>query len=231
MLASAPTYVSWNYTYSCNFSCDHCCSRADWHPAELSTSEYRQIAQHLADTGVLRVGFGGGEPLIREDAVEILQLLSQNHIDTNITTNAWFLDQTMAQSLADAKLGTLYVSLDAPTALEHDRIRRQGSFVRALEGIRNAQQAGIHRIILSTVVTRINMHSMAGFTQSAKDLNLFGIEFKRFRPVGNGLANEETFSLKGMDHELHDTVRALKEETPEVQIDLIYSAETDSFIQ
>lgn len=189
MLPSVPTYVSWNYTYSCNFTCGHCYSRADWYPEELPTEDYRTIARHLVDIGVIRVGFGGGEPLIRSDAAEILGLLGEGGIDTNITTNAWFLDRAMADRLADVGLGTLHVSLDAPNAAEHDLIRRENSFERVVTGITHAHQAGLRRVVLSTVATRQNVHHMPAFVALAQDLGIFGIEFKRFRPVGNGQKN------------------------------------------
>ena len=87
MRSTAPYYVSWNYTYACNFNCTHCYSRAESYPRELSTKEYIQIAEQLVESSVFKVGLGGGEPLIRTDCVAVLKTLSQGGIHTNITTN------------------------------------------------------------------------------------------------------------------------------------------------
>jgi AdoMet-dependent heme synthase len=91
MLMSAPLYVSWNYTYACNFNCSHCYSRAASYPKELNTHAYLDVVDQFLEAKVMRVGLGGGEPLIRRDCVEILARMAEGFIETNVTTNAWFL--------------------------------------------------------------------------------------------------------------------------------------------
>ena len=138
MLAESPTYVSWNYTYTCNFNCIHCYSRARSYPRELDTASYRSIADQLADTGVFRVGLGGGEPMIRQDYIRSRRgwVSSQS---TPTSTRCLVLTDDSAKRLVDAKLGTLFVSLDASTATVHDAFRRQpGSFDRVISGMKKA---------------------------------------------------------------------------------------------
>lgn len=230
MLTASPVYVSWNYTYTCNFNCLHCYSRARSYPRELDTAGYRAIADQLADAGVFRVGLGGGEPMIRRDYIEILARMGERYIDTNITTNAWFLTDETAKRLVDARLGTIFVSLDASTAAEHDAFRRQpGSFDRVVSGMKAAVKAGL-KVTLSTVITGMNFHDLPKIVTLAEQCGIDGISFKRFRPVGNGHATTDILSLQGgRHHDVQSFVAELNANSP-LEIVLFYNAEADGGI-
>jgi AdoMet-dependent heme synthase len=227
VLTESPVYVSWNYTYACNFNCIHCYTRARSYPRELDTISYRAIADQLADIGVLRVGLGGGEPMIRRDYIEILARMGERFIDTNINTNAWFLTDETAKRLKDAKLGTLFVSLDASTAVAHDAFRRQpGSFDRVVSGMKAAVKAGL-KVTLSTVITRTNIHDLPKIVNVAEQCGIDGITFKRFRPTGNGHENVDILNLQGGQHaEVHQVVAELNSNS-NLDIVLFYNAEAD----
>lgn len=230
MLTAVPVYISWNYTYACNFNCTHCYSRAGSYPRELGTAAYRAIADQFVSSGVMRVGLGGGEPLIRKDALEILTRMGEAYIDTNITTNAWFLTEKKARALARARLATLYVSLDSADAGNHDRFRRKaGSFDRVVTGIRNATAAGL-KVKLSTVITSRNFEGLDEIVELAEDLGIHGIEFKRFRPTGNGHANVDVLQLPdGQDVNVQPRLAELNANSP-LDIALFYNAESDGGI-
>jgi MoaA/NifB/PqqE/SkfB family radical SAM enzyme len=185
------------------------------------------IADQLADVGVLRVGLGGGEPMTRRDYLEIVARMGERFIDTNINTNAWFLTDETAKRLKDAKLGKLFVSLDASTAAAHDAFRRQpGSFDRVISGMKAAVNAGL-RVTLSTVITATNFHDLPDIVTVAEQCGIDGIHFKRFRPAGNGHANADILSLQGgQQAEVHRLVAELNSNS-HLDIALVYNAEAD----
>ncbi len=213
-IMSAPYYISWNYTYLCNFNCSHCYSRAPWYPEELSTDSYERIANELADAGVFRVALGGGEPLIRQDSIQILALLSARGIETNLTTNGWMLGDREVEALKAANLTRLYVSVDSANAIEHDSFRRKpGSFDRVTSAARLAVGAGLS-VHFSTVLTRQSASKIAEITEVAEALGVEGIEFKRFRPAGNGKAFEAEYKVEDeQSQQMIETFRRLKAKT------------------
>jgi len=227
VLTASPIYVSWNYTYACNFNCIHCYSRAATYPRELDTASYRMIADQLAEAGVFRVGLGGGEPTSRKDYIEILARMGERFIDTSMTTNAWFLTDETAKRLADARLATLFVSLDAPTAAAHDEFRRRpGSFDRVISGMKAAVKAGL-TVKLSTVVTRTNFHDLPKIVAIAEHCGIEGIAFKRFMPTGNGHAAADILSLQGgQGRDVQSYVAELNANS-HLDIVLFYNAEAD----
>jgi MoaA/NifB/PqqE/SkfB family radical SAM enzyme len=227
MITEAPIYVSWNYTYGCNFNCSHCYSRAARYPRELSTSAYLTIVEDMVVSGVFRVGLGGGEPLIRRDCCEILARLGEAGVETNLTTNGWFVRDETIDRLSEARLSLLYVSLDSPWPEVHDRFRRKpGSHERVLETLDAAVRGGL-RVRLSTVVTQVNIDDIEVFASIGERIGIDGIEFKRFRPAGNGAATRGDYSLAvRQEEDLRRRVAAVAEASP-LDVQLVYGAEAE----
>jgi MoaA/NifB/PqqE/SkfB family radical SAM enzyme len=195
LVFGGPQFINWNYTYVCNFNCEHCYSRAPSYPEELTTADYLRVADQIVECQVFKVALGGGEVLLREDCFDILAKLGDSGVSTMLTTNGWRVDHKVARRLADANLGTLYVSLDSPRAADHDRFRaRRGSYERVIRALRAAVGANLV-VYLSTVLTAMNVEDIAEFVEIAEREGLAGINFKRFRASGNGLANKDRYQL------------------------------------
>jgi len=96
----------------------------------------------------------GGEPLLREDIVELVRELAAipGIEDLCLTTNGTLLEEKAA-ALADAGLKRVNVSLDA---VSPERFRRitGGEVAPVLRGIRAALAAGLRPVKLNCVVER-----------------------------------------------------------------------------
>ena len=66
-----PLSICLTLTRRCNQQCQYC-DFIEEETIEMSTTEWRQIIDEFIDNGTLRFGFAGGEPLLREDAGELL---------------------------------------------------------------------------------------------------------------------------------------------------------------
>ena len=64
-------------TYECNFACPYCYVPWHDHPEirkpELTTSEWKSIIRDIGDAGASSITFTGGEPLMRTDAIELIE--------------------------------------------------------------------------------------------------------------------------------------------------------------
>ena len=71
-----PPVVVWNVTNLCNMTCPHCYSsaRVKAVEGELTGEQARQVIDKLADYGVRMIILSGGEPLLREDLLELIAL-------------------------------------------------------------------------------------------------------------------------------------------------------------
>ena len=66
-----PSFVVWDSTKRCNLNCIHCGSQEN-RQRELNTKEVENILDQLASFGVRNFQITGGEPLLREDFIEVL---------------------------------------------------------------------------------------------------------------------------------------------------------------
>lgn len=206
-------FINWNYTNACNFQCVHCYSRAPEYEDELSSQSYLAIAERLIEYQVFRVGFGGGEPLVRKDFIEILTKLGQSGVRTDFTTNGWFVDSFLAQKIGDARVGRVSVSIDSPEEAEHESIRnRLGSFEKAKQACRLLIGAGIETWISATI-TSLTASKVPEYAALARGLNVSGINFKMFRPAGNGLIFKERLALRQGEREIAiDDIKSIEPE-------------------
>ena len=109
-------------TDKCNFRCPYCMpaeifgEKYEFLPkAEILTfEEITRLARIFVELGVTKIRVTGGEPLLRRDLETLIAKLSQisGVQDLTLTTNGYLLADK-AQSLKDAGLHRLTVSLDA----------------------------------------------------------------------------------------------------------------------
>jgi radical SAM protein with 4Fe4S-binding SPASM domain len=92
-------------TERCNNNCIHCCINLPGDDArararELSTAEIREILAEAAALGALSVRFTGGEPLLREDFVDLYLGARRLGLKVLLFTNARLITRELAELFA-----------------------------------------------------------------------------------------------------------------------------------
>ncbi len=137
----SPNILTFNVTTKCNMSCRHCMDDCWGNPHEdLSFKEIETVSKELGQ--IEEVGFGGGEPFLRDDLVEIYELfVKKNGVRTiTIPSNGFATDlifssvQRIMRICPEVTLN-LMLSIDG-FALTHDNLRKPGSFEKTLETTR-----------------------------------------------------------------------------------------------
>ena len=150
-----PFSVVFAVTYNCQCSCVHC-SVNDYSKSgeELSNEEIKDAIDEIAQWGVVKVTFFGGEPLTRPDIVGLVSYAAHKGLRVSIDTNGILLDKKMAYELKAAKVGNINVSVDSVQDGLHDTLRKySGCFEKAVNGIRLCVEVGIPCLI-STYASR-----------------------------------------------------------------------------
>jgi MoaA/NifB/PqqE/SkfB family radical SAM enzyme len=108
---------------------------------ELSTERWIEIVKEACEMGVKEwlIG-GGGEPLIRADAVLAMVRTIKNYDPESvieISTNGTYLTQEMAEELVRLKCDFIQVGIDGHTEEIHDFLRgKKNAFKNTTNGIR-----------------------------------------------------------------------------------------------
>ncbi len=170
----------------CNFRCNFCMPEdPHWLPNDkvLSFEEITRLVEIFSKFGVDRIRITGGEPLVRKDLEQLVQmLLAVPGIKRmGITTNGFFLAEK-ARKLRDAGLYSVTVSLHSLKASRFAQVTRTNAHSKVLEGIRAAKREGFEDVKINAVIIRgYNDDEVLDFASFAHD-NGFNMRFIEYMP-------------------------------------------------
>jgi len=144
-------------TLRCNHACIFCHREgipASQVKAELGAGDFGFVAEVASSLGIVDFKLTGGEPLVRDDVVDIVSAISQYVRDVSLVTNASRL-RKFAQGLAEAGLSRVNVSLHSLREDVFRRITGGGSLSDVLEGIKAAIDAGL-KVKLNYLMLSLN---------------------------------------------------------------------------
>ncbi len=165
--------IVWNMTRRCNLKCVHCYARAvDVHGKdEIDTASAKRMIDDLAAYGVPVMLFSGGEPLVREDLVELAAYAVEKGMRAVISTNGTLITPQKAAELKKVGLSYVGISLDGLEEA-HDRFRgKKGSFAKALEGVENCQAEGL-KVGLRFTINERNAGEIPGIFNILRDMEI-----------------------------------------------------------
>ncbi len=150
-------------TPDCNLSCIYCHREGEKSPTEpLCAREIGNVLATAAAFDIRSVKFTGGEPLLREDLVDIVSRVPDS-MESSITTNGILLADSAAE-LKEAGMSRVNVSLDSLNPDTYKQITGSDRLSDVLEGIDAALGAGLTPIKLNMVMLKgINDHELEDF--------------------------------------------------------------------
>lgn len=180
--------VAWEITRTCNLLCEHCRASAGnrVYADELSTQECFRVVDQILEVGNPILILTGGEPLERKDVFEIAGYATGKGMRVVMGTNGTLITDDIARGLKQAPVSRVGVSLDFPNATEQDRFRGQtGAYAAVMEGIRNAQRAGIE-VQMNCTITKLNVHHLDALLALALDMGAVAFHPFLLVPTGRG---------------------------------------------
>jgi heme b synthase len=183
-----PRVVAWEITRSCNLACVHCRASAGHGPyqGELSTSEAFTLVDQIASFSSPILILTGGEPLLRADVFDIAARATERGLRAVMAPNGTLVTLAVARRMKDVGIARISVSIDFPTAADHDRFRGvPGAFDGALRGIGNALEAGVEVQINSTI-TKANVQQLPALLELAERLGAVSFHPFMLVPTGRG---------------------------------------------
>jgi len=168
-----PIVISWAITNRCNQRCKYC---GGWKKKtnELSTKQVFSIIDQLKLLGCIQIIFTGGEPLLRNDIVNIVDYCKKNDILVRINSNGSLLKERVN----DIKnVSSLTLSLDGPEKIQ-DQLKSKGSYKQIIDAIEIAKKNNINLSFI-TVISKQNLEYLEYVIKIAKK---YGISVY-FQPV------------------------------------------------
>ena len=191
-------YLRVSLTERCNLRCGYCYGsdgNSRIKGRSLSDSEFIQIIKAFSISGINKVRFTGGEPLLRQGIVEIIRETSaiRGISSVCLTTNGILLDLFL-RPLIEAGLNRLNVSLDTLNARTFRAITGNDGFRGVYEAINEAiASSAFGRVKINTVVMRgVNDSEIPEFARWALSENI-ELRFIEFMPTRRSAWGESLF--------------------------------------
>lgn len=191
-------------TDRCNFRCTYCMPKEIFardfeflkREELLTFEEIARVAKIFVQCGVEKIRLTGGEPLLRRDIPRLIEMLARTRglRDLTLTTNGSLLTKELAQSLKDAGLNRITISLDS---LDDATFRAMNDVQfpvgKVLEAIDNAVAVGLAPVKVDAVVRRgVNDGDIVALARHFRETDVI-VRFIEYMDVGttNGWRPEE----------------------------------------
>jgi len=144
-------------TQKCNFNCIYC--HREGYPfnckTEMKPEEIERIVKIAASLGVYGVKLTGGEPLLRDDIVDITRRISSvpGIKDVSMTTNGFLLAH-YADQLKKAGLTRVNVSLNTLKPERFRFITSVNAHKKVIDGILRAIEVGLNPVKVNVVLLK-----------------------------------------------------------------------------
>ncbi|MGB7924865.1 MAG: radical SAM protein [Pyrinomonadaceae bacterium] len=175
-------------TRRCNLACQHCYiegvgpARDD----DFDLPAIRKMIEQALPHGLKKVKVSGGEPFVRDDALDVLKYLDSLNLEVVLETNGTLFDDDTVEQLCALKDFTIFVSLDHADIKKHDEFRGlAGAYNRTVKTLKELGQTEIK----SVVTTTANRQNYADVVEIADMVLDWGIKQHRtllnIHPLGN----------------------------------------------
>lgn len=175
-----PQSALFELTYRCNLDCVHCyCKGSEDLERELATGEVKDILDQLHKEGCLGITFTGGEPLIREDFLDIYLYTKRKGFIIDIFTNGILLTQEKIDFFQKYPPRSIEITLNGITKDTYEAIIQiKGSFNKVMSNINELVRRNMP-LVIKVNCLRQNKEEIAKIKAFTKEL--FSEDKKRFK--------------------------------------------------
>ena len=184
-------YLRLSITDICNFRCEYClpdgysCSSK---PKFLTLDEIRRLVTAFAELGVWKIRLTGGEPSVRKDFSEIIDMVSHTAgiATMAFTTNGYRLKDN-AQKWFDTGMRKLNVSVDSLNPETFHKITGHDKLPSVLAGIEESLAVGYDSVKVNVVLLKgINETSLPDYLEYVKERHVT-VRFIELMQTGDNL--------------------------------------------
>jgi cyclic pyranopterin phosphate synthase len=151
-------YLRLSVTDRCDFRCVYCMAEDMQFvpkPEVLTLEELYRVAEAFVGLGVRKIRLTGGEPLIRNGIMHLVERLGAlDGLEQLVMTSNGSQLQRLARPLREAGVHRINISLDSLQPRRFRRLTRYGNLDQVIAGIDAACEAGFDKLRLNAVILR-----------------------------------------------------------------------------
>ena len=197
--SKAPTRVCWNLTSRCNLGCRFCFGPQNVEN-ELSTAEIKVVLDKLKKAGVERVVLSGGEPLLKDDILQIIKEADAQGLKVSLATNGLLLTQEFL-SKVKKHLALIEITVDGADNSMEEKMRGESQiFERVIKNLELIKRSGVP-LKINTMVCRKNIDALEEIGEIAKKFGVQCWKIFQFVPRNRGQLYKAEFDITDKEFE------------------------------
>lgn len=227
-----PFHVTIDVTRRCNLNCIGC----RYHSQAIETTQspgnqeildldpivFQRFCRDLAKLGTKAIELSGeGEPLVNKNLFNLIGIAKENNLNVTVFSNGTLLDSKHIESLINAQLDCLKVTLWAATKQEYqsnypgtnpDYFDKVIDGLRCLASVKNTRSIVKPSVILHHPINRNNYRTLEEFVELAHKTGCRGVSFSPLKTrrgnlssasLGHAEENEVRSSLVQVENEMN----------------------------
>lgn len=169
-------------TNGCNLRCKYCYANSSSSEDDITLDEIKSLLDELKKKNFNKIVITGGEPLVRKDILEIIELCS-GYGRVQLLTNGTLGDRALYQKIMDS-VEIIQISLDSYSEEIHDSNRGEGTFHKAIGTLEMLSGINSAKIAVAMTPTPEYMADLTEMIKMCLSLNIVNIHVNRFVPYG-----------------------------------------------
>jgi MoaA/NifB/PqqE/SkfB family radical SAM enzyme len=160
LVPNKPHHAQWLITRKCNYQCRGCNVWSEQDKNELSAKEIIRGLDILRKMGVVEIVFSGGDPLLREDAAEIIEYASRFFITTVYDNGSMAAQKVDALRTVDFAA----ISFDSLDPAKMDYIKGvKGAYDKAMNSVETLKREGVN-VAVTPTISQLNLNEIVDIT-------------------------------------------------------------------
>lgn len=221
-----PINVSWLIANRCNYQCKFCFMVAN--RKSVNFSQAIRILENLAESGVKKVSFAGGEPLLWKNIDQLIIKAKEFGLMTMLITNGSLLSYERVDRLENC-LDWLNLPLEGPCEeINVLMTRPPGHFQKVLEILGYCSAKKKINTKINTVVGKLNVSSVPEIINIVRDYRVSRWKILQFYPIRYRAKRfKKTFEI---ENNLFEQLKSYLKPKLE-ELDISFSVETKTELQ
>lgn len=194
-----------NNCWNCNQKCIHCYAKDEKLSVvdELSTNSWKNIIDKCKEARIPALTFTGGEPTMRSDLAELVSYAKW--FVTRLNTNGILLTKELCNSLREASLDSVQVTLYSSDPQIHNELVGADHFNDTINGIKNAIEAGLD-VSINTPLCSLNK-DYKKTVEFAHSLGIHYFSSSGLIPTGDA-TKEKSMATRLSNHEMLNVIKS-----------------------
>ena len=188
-----PLVINWMISAKCNLDCGFCYGR--FTKKSIIKKQKEIILDKIIESKIPKLIFTGGEPLLDEDILYLINKAKKNNIFISLHTNGVLLNTELLNKIK-YDIGRVSLPLDGSNNLVNRLMRGKEDYYTNILNLIDLIKKNAIDFSLKTVASRINIFDIPNLKNKIEELNPFVWLITEFIPLRRGSINVDKYKIQ-----------------------------------